>query len=121
MAGIIISSLGILDDVTVSQVSVAEELSISNTKMDAWELYRKSMRVGRDHIASMINTLVLVYAGASLPLLLLFTNSSLTFSQAINYEIIAEEIVRTLVGSIGLVLAVPISTAIAAFVYKELD
>jgi len=121
LAGIIISSLGILDDVTVSQVSVTEELSISNAKIDAWELYKKSMRVGRDHIASMINTLVLVYAGASLPLLLLFTNSSLTFSQAINYEIIAEEIVKTLVGSIGLVLAVPISTIIAAFVYKELD
>ena len=121
LAGIIISSLGILDDVTVSQVSVTEELSISNSKIDTWELYKKSMRVGRDHIASMINTLVLVYAGASLPLLLLFTNSSLTFSQAINYEIIAEEIVKTLVGSIGLVLAVPISTAIAAFVYKELD
>lgn len=121
LAGIVISSLGILDDVTVSQVAVVEELEKTDPKLDIWELYKRSMNVGKDHIASMINTLVLVYAGASLPLLLLFTNSSLTFSQAVNYEIIAEEIVRTLVGSIGLVLAVPISTVIAAFAYKELD
>lgn len=121
LAGIVISSLGILDDVTVSQVAVVEELEKSDPKIETWELYKRSMNVGKDHIASMINTLVLVYAGASLPLLLLFTNSSLTLSQAINYEVIAEEIVRTLVGSIGLVLAVPISTAIATFAYKELD
>ena len=72
------------------------------------------MKVGRDHIASMVNTLVLVYAGAALPLLLLFINNPLPFLQVINYEIIAEEIIRTLVGSIGLITAVPLTTFLAS-------
>ena len=72
------------------------------------------MRVGQDHIASMINTLILVYAGASLPLLLLFLDNPRPFSEVVNYEIIADEIIRTLVGSIGLILAVPLTTFIAS-------
>ncbi len=74
------------------------------------------MDVGKDHIASMINTLILVYTGAALPLLLLFNDSSRTFGEVVNYEIIASEIIRTLVGSIGLIVAVPITTFIAATV-----
>ena len=73
------------------------------------------MAIGHDHIASTVNTLILVYTGAALPLLLLFLNSTKTFGEAINAEIIADEIVRTLVASIGLVLAVPISTLLAVF------
>ena len=113
LAGIIISTLGVMDDITVSQASVVEELKRANPKLSRSELFLRSMRVGKDHISSMVNTLVLVYAGASLPLLLLFVNNPHPFSEIINYEIIADEIVRTLVGSIGLILAVPITTYIA--------
>ena len=75
-----------------------------------------SMDIGKDHISSMINTLILVYTGASLPLLLLFINSSKGFNEVVNYEIISAEIIRTLLGSIGLIIAVPITTVIAASV-----
>lgn len=119
MAGIIIGVLGILDDITVAQTSVVRQLKEANLNLTAGELYKKAMSVGRDHIASMVNTLVLVYAGASLPLLLLFIDNPRPFSEVINYEIIADEIVRTLVGSIGLVLAVPISTLISSLVYAR--
>ncbi|MBU2592869.1 YibE/F family protein [Patescibacteria group bacterium] len=115
LGGIIISVLGVLDDITVAQTSVAFQLKEVSPEISFKELYCRSMKVGRDHISSMINTLVLVYAGTSLPLLLLFIDSSRSFSEAINYELVANEIVRTLVGSIGLVLAVPITTLLASF------
>ncbi len=113
LAGIIISTLGVMDDITISQASVVEELKKANNKLSKKELFFRSMNVGKDHISSMVNTLVLVYAGASLPLLLLFVNNPHPFLEVINYEIIADEIVRTLVGSIGLILAVPITTYIS--------
>lgn len=114
LAGIIIGVLGVLDDVTVSQASIVEQLKIANPQFTKLELYKRAMEVGRDHISSMVNTLVLVYAGASLPLLLLFNNAAKPFNEIINYEILADEIVRTLVGSIGLILVVPISTFLAS-------
>ncbi len=119
LAGIIISTLGVMDDITISQASVVEELKKANPKLTKKELFTRSMNVGRDHISSMVNTLVLVYAGASLPLLLLFVNNPHPFSEVINYEIIADEVVRTLVGSIGLILAVPITTYIAVQTSKK--
>lgn len=119
LAGIIISTLGVMDDITVSQSSIVEELRLANPKLSKKELFIRSMRVGKDHISSMVNTLVLVYAGASLPLLLLFVNNPHPFSEIINYEIIADEIVRTMVGSIGLILAVPITTYIAVQTSKK--
>lgn len=118
LAGIIISTLGVMDDITVSQSSIVEELRKANSKLSKKELFVRSMRVGKDHISSMVNTLVLVYTGASLPLLLLFVNNPHPFSEVINYEIIADEIVRTLVGSIGLILAVPITTYISVHSFK---
>jgi len=118
LAGIIVGVLGVLDDVTVSQAGVVEKLSQAG-KLDKYEVYKKAMEVGRDHIASMVNTLILVYAGASLPLLLLFVNNPHPFSEIVNYEMVADEIVRTLVGSIGLVLAVPITTAMAVFWFEK--
>ncbi len=121
LAGIIIGTLGILDDVTISQASIVYQLKKSLNKISDVELYKKAMDIGHDHIASTVNTLVLVYTGAALPLLLLFINSSNTFSEAINAEIIADEIVRTLVGSIGLVLAVPISTLLSVLLINESD
>lgn len=117
LAGIIVGSLGILDDVTVSQTSVVEQLKRSNPKLSISELFKRAMIVGQDHIASMVNTLVLVYAGASLPLLLLFIDSPHPFLEVINYEIVAEEIIKTLVGSIGLIFAAPVTTGIAAWTF----
>ena len=114
LAGILIGMLGVLDDITVSQSAVVFQLKQANKDLNFIDLYKRSMDVGRDHIASMINTLILVYTGASLPLLLLFTDSSHTFNQVVNYEIVASEIVRTMLGSIGLILAVPVTTFIAA-------
>lgn len=114
LAGIILGTLGVLDDVTVSQSAIITELKSSSPQLSFRDLYTRAMRVGHDHISSMVNTLVLVYTGASLPLLLLFLDSSQPLSSVINSPIIAEEIVRTLVGSIGLVLAVPLTTVIAA-------
>ena len=119
LAGIIIGVLGILDDITVAQAAVVEQLHQANLKMEFRQLFFRALQVGQDHIASMVNTLVLVYAGASLPLLLLFVDSPRPFSEVVNYEIIAEEIVRTLVGSIGLVLAVPLTTGLAVWVYVK--
>jgi len=115
LAGIIIGTLGVLDDVTVSQAAIVEQLKKVNPKIKTKELFLRAMKVGQDHIASMVNTLVLVYTGASLPLLLLFIDNPLPFSQVLNFEIIAEEIVRTLIGSIGLILAVPLTTFLASF------
>jgi len=85
--------------------------------MSFWKLFRSAYKVGNTHLSAIVNTLFLVYAGASLPLLILFSlgeNSSITFSGALNNELIATEIVRTLVGSIGVALSIPISTLLAA-------
>ncbi len=113
LAGMIIGVLGILDDITVAQAAVVEKLREANPRLSEKELFFKALAVGRDHIASMVNTLVLVYAGASLPLLLLFVDTSQTLSIVINNEALAVEIIRTLVGSIGLIFAVPVTTALA--------
>ncbi|MBD3366303.1 hypothetical protein GF360_03110 [candidate division WWE3 bacterium] len=114
LAGIIIGFLGILDDVSISQASTVFQLKEANQQYGTLELYKHAMEVGRDHIASMINTLVLVYTGASMPLLLLFLESTQSFGSILNREIIADEVIRTLIGSIGLILAVPLSTFISA-------
>lgn len=121
LAGIIIGVLGVLDDVTVSQASIVEQLKGANKELRATEIFQRAMQVGHDHISSMVNTLVLVYAGASLPLLLLFNDAAKPFTELINHEIIADEIIRTLVGSIGLILAVPISTFLAALFVEGKD
>ena len=113
LSGIIIGSLGILDDITIAQAGVVSELIKNEKKVNKIKVYEQAMNVGRDHISSMINTLILAYAGASMPLLLIFVDNPHPWGEIINYEFLAEEIIRTLVGSIGLILAVPITTAIA--------
>lgn len=118
-SGIIIALLGVLQDITISQAAIVIQLQKANSKLSKLELFKRSMDVGRDHIASMTNTLILVYAGASLPLLLLFTSSNLPLGQIFNFEIVAEEIVRTLMASIGLILAVPITTALTVLISKK--
>ncbi len=112
LAGIIVGTLGVLDDVIVSQASAVIELAAANPRLTWRELYTRAMNIGHDHIAATVNTLVLAYAGASLPLLL-FQVYPEPWSQTLNRELIAEEIVRTLVGSLGLMAAVPITTLIA--------
>ncbi|WP_042459418.1 YibE/F family protein [Streptacidiphilus jiangxiensis] len=116
LAGVIIGSLGVLNDVTVTQASSVWELHAANPRLGARALYRAAIRIGRDHIASTVNTLVMAYAGAALPLMLLFSLSHRGVWQVATSEIVAEELVRTLVGSIGLIASVPLTTALAAFV-----
>ncbi|MCQ0024699.1 YibE/F family protein [Streptomyces somaliensis DSM 40738] len=116
LAGVIIGSLGVLDDVTVTQTSAVWELHQADPTMGPRALYRAGIRIGRDHIASVVNTLVLAYAGAALPLLLLFSIAQSSVGTVANSELVAQEIVRTLVGSIGLVASVPVTTGLAALV-----
>jgi len=114
LGGIIIGSLGVLDDICVGQASAVFELANTNRDLGWRRLFRSSLNIGRDHIAAMVNTLLLAYVGASLPLMLVFTIYQEPIWRRINREPIAEEIVRTLVGSVGLVLAVPITGLIAS-------
>ncbi len=114
LAGIVIGSLGVLDDVTVTQVSAVWELRQLQPDASRQEIYRAAVNIGRDHISSTVNTLFLTYAGAALPLMLLFTVAGQSISTVSTSEVVATEIVRSLVGSIGLVASVPISTWLAA-------
>jgi uncharacterized membrane protein len=116
LAGVIIGALGVLDDVTVTQTSAVWELRAANPTLGPRALFAAGMRIGRDHVSSAVNTLVLAYAGASLPLLLLFTVAAQGPGTVLTSQDVATEVVRTLVGSIGLVAAVPITTALAAVV-----
>ena len=119
LGGIIIGSLGVLNDVTVTQASAVWTLRAANPGWGPRKLYGAGMRIGRDHIASVIDTLVLAYAGASLPLLLLFTLASRPVGDILTGALVAEEIVRALVGSIGLVASVPLTTGLAALVAAQ--
>lgn len=116
LAGIIIGSLGVLDDVTVTQTAAVWELKEADPSAGWRRIYGAAMRIGRDHIASVVNTLVLAYAGAALPLLLLFSIAQSSVGTVATSEVVAEEIIRTLVGSIGLVASVPLTTLLAALV-----
>lgn len=113
LAGVIISSLGILDDATISQSAIVSELKHANPNLKGIELYKRAMQVGKDHIASAVNTLVLVYVGSALPLMTLFLIDPSPYWEILNYEIVAEEIMKMLVSSIGLISAIPITTAFA--------
>lgn len=121
LAGIIISLLGVLDDITISQAAIVYQLKKANPKLKFTELYKRAMDVGKDHISSLVNTLILVYAGASLPLLILFVDNPHPINQLINYEIVATEIVKTLLASMGLIFAVPVTTLIASYFAEKED
>jgi uncharacterized membrane protein len=118
LAGLLIGALGALTDITIVQASVVRELAYLNPKFGIWELYRRGMNVGYDHVGSLVNTLVLAYTGAALPLFLLLNLNEFSFGRALNLELVAGEVVHTLVGSIGLILAVPFTTFIAAFMFR---
>jgi uncharacterized membrane protein len=114
LAGIVLGTIGALDDVTVTQASAVWEVNQANPELGRKPLFESGLRVGRDHIASTVNTLLLAYAGAAMPLLILYSLSALPLDVVASSEIVAVEIIRTLVGSIGLVAAVPITTWLAA-------
>jgi uncharacterized membrane protein len=114
LGGIIIGTLGVLDDVTTAQTAAIVELKRANPRYKFADLYKSGISIGSEHITSLVNTLALAYAGSAMPVLLLFTLSSQPLWVILNSELVSEELVRTLVGSISLILAVPISTALAA-------
>jgi uncharacterized membrane protein len=119
LAGVVIGALGVLDDVTVTQTSAVWELRAANPSLTRRQLYAAALRIGRDHVASAVNTLVMAYAGAALPLLLYSSISGVGIGNVLTSQSVAQEIVRTLVGSIGLVAAVPVTTALAAAVATQ--
>jgi len=121
LGGLIIGALGVLDDLVTTQASAVFELHHANPNLGFGGLYAAAMRIGQDHVAATVNTLVLAYAGASLPMLLMFSLGRGDYGYIINFSFIAEEIVRTLVGSLGLVAAVPITTAIAIFFAQKAE
>jgi len=113
LGGMIIGALGVLDDLVTTQASAVFELHHANPDLGFRGLYNSAMRIGQDHVAATVNTLVLAYAGASLPMLLMFSLARGDYGYLVNFSFIAEEVVRTLVGSLGLIAAVPLTTAIA--------
>jgi uncharacterized membrane protein len=119
LAGIIIGTLGALDDIAIGQSSAIFELSTANPLLEWQALFKHGMAIGRDHIAAMVNTLLLAYVGAALPLVLLFSVYTEPLGITVNRAIIAEEIVRTLVGSLGLLAGVPVTSLIAALAARR--
>ncbi len=116
LGGMIIGSLGVLDDLVTSQSAAVVEIHDANPTLGFRLTLQKAMRIGQDHVAATVNTLVLAYTGAALPLLLIFTLGNGSYSYFVNSELLAEEIVRTLVGALGLIAAVPISTLMATVI-----
>ncbi len=119
LGGIIIGVLGVLDDVTTAQVAAVSELHAASEKISAKELYVRAMRIGREHIVAVVNTLVLAYVGAAFPLVLMFQTFTTPWWVTLNTELISEEVLRTLIGSIALVAAVPITTLLAVWFYHR--
>lgn len=120
LGGMIFGVLGVLDDVTTAQSAAVEELKRANPKLDTRELYKRGISIGKEHIVSLVNTLVLAYLGSSFPLLLLFSmNQAVPLWVTLNSEYIIEELIRTLVGSTALIFAVPITTLMAAYYFNR--
>jgi uncharacterized membrane protein len=120
LAGVVLGSLGAIDDVTVTQASAVWELKAARPDLGSMELFRSGLKVGRDHVASTVNTLLLAYAGAAMPLLLFFVLANQSLGTVLSSEIVAIEVLRTLLGSIGLVSAVPFTTWLAAVTASDI-
>ncbi len=114
LAGVVIGALGVLDDVTVSQASTVLALRRANPRYGLRRLFGEALGVGRDHLGATVNTLVLAYVGAALPTLLIFSTNGVGLSEGLNREPVAAQVVAMLVGSIGLIAAVPLTTLLAA-------
>lgn len=121
LGGIIIGTLGVLDDIAITQTAVVRELLHTDHSLTKKDIYRKALRVGREHVGALVNTLALAYTGASLPLVLLLSQSTMPALFIINSESFSTEIIRTLVGSIGLIMTVPITTALAVMYLSKDD
>ncbi|MHB1163211.1 MAG: YibE/F family protein [Minisyncoccota bacterium] len=119
LGGIMIGLLGILYDAAIGQAIAVEELKRAAAHYSHWELYRRALRIGREHVGALVNTLAIAYVGVSLPLLLLLHFTNMSIEATINQEIFATEIVRTMVGSIGLILAVPLTTLISVWMLRK--
>ncbi len=120
IAGMVVGALGVLDDVTISQASTVMALKRANPSLRFRKLFKEALSVGRDHLGATVNTLVLAYAGAALPVLLIFATNATPFAEAVNREPVAEQITAMLVGSIGLIAAVPLTTVVAALLASGL-
>ena len=119
-----IGLLGVLYDIAISQAIAVEELFLAGTHMSRVDIYKRAIRIGREHIGALVNTLAIAYVGVALPLLLLLTQTysgSASLSSVLNSELFATEIVRILVGSIGLILAVPITTFVAVWMLSKVS
>lgn len=121
LGSIIIGILGVLDDVSITQASVVQELKAANNKLEFRDLYIRALKVGKDHIGSLVNTLALAYVAISLPLIMLYTHGDSSLLEVINQEVVAAELLRIIVGSIGLIMAVPTTTAVAAWYFSKRD
>ena len=119
LGGIIIGIIGVLDDIAITQVSIVKQLWQSNPNQSKKDVFRGALTVGKDHTSSLVNTLVLAYAGVGLPTLLLYKSLNLSFLYTVNTEQLAAEIVRTLAGSIGIILCVPITTYLAILLINK--
>lgn len=119
IGGIIIGVIGVIDDVAITQASIVHELRHTDSSLSPKVLYGKAIKIGRDHMGAVINTLILAYTGASLPLILLLYGSNASFVELINREALTTEIIRSIAGSLGLLLAVPLTTLIAIFLMKN--
>jgi uncharacterized membrane protein len=119
LGSIIIGLLGVLDDVSITQAAVVAELKAANPTFGLRDLYVRALRVGQAHVGSLVNTLALAYVGTALPLLLLFTRANSDWGLTLNQEVVAVELVRIMVGSIGLILAVPFTTLLSAWYWRE--
>ncbi|MCS5480556.1 YibE/F family protein [Corynebacterium sp. YIM 101645] len=119
LCGFIIGALGVLNDVTIAQASTVTELADLDPEATPWRLFLGAMKVGRDHIASMVYTLVLSYTGASLPMLLLLSVAERPLSQTLTSDVVATELLRSGIGALALTMAVPLTTLIAAWTVRE--
>jgi uncharacterized membrane protein len=119
LAGIVLGAVGAIDDVTVTQASAVFEVHRVRPDLTRFELFGSGLRIGRDHVASTVNTLLLAYAGAAMPLMLFFVLADQSLGTVLNSELVATEAIRTLVGSIGLVSAVPLTTWLAAVLVED--
>jgi uncharacterized membrane protein len=117
LGSIIIGMLGVLDDVSITQASVVRELKSANPTLSIRELYVRALRVGKDHVGSLVNTLALAYVGVSLPLILLFARADTSLTLTLNQELFAAEFTRIIIGSIGIIMAVPFTTILGAWYY----
>ena len=118
LAGMLIGAIGVLDDIIVSQIEAVERIYEANSSLPTKKVFSLAFKIGNTHLGTMVNTLFLTYAGAALPLLLIFTlgqETGLSLSRALNSEVITTEIIRTLVGSIGVMSAMPIATFLGAY------